>query len=55
MAESQGSFFNKEIGKKFKYNKYINRTKINIISSFFVKDTLNPEIWDNYDDVENLK
>lgn len=23
MAESQGSFFNKEIGKKFKYNKII--------------------------------
>jgi len=27
----------------------------NIISSFFVKDTLNPEIWDNYDNVEESK
>lgn len=26
-----------------------------IISSFFVKDTLNPEIWVNYEDVENSK
>ena len=26
-----------------------------IISSFYTKDTLNPEIWDNYDDVENSK
>ena len=26
-----------------------------IISSFYVKDSLNPEIWDNYDDVENSK
>ena len=25
----------------------------NIISSFFVKDTLNPEIWENYADVES--
>ena len=27
----------------------------NIISSFLVKDTLNPEIWDNYDNVEEPK
>ena len=26
-----------------------------IISSFYVKDTLNPEIWENHDDVENSK
>lgn len=26
-----------------------------IISSFYVKDTLNSEIWDNYNDVENSK
>lgn len=26
-----------------------------IISSFYTKDTLNPEIWDNYDNVENSK
>ena len=26
-----------------------------IISSFLVKDTLNPEIWDNYDNVEESK
>ena len=26
-----------------------------IIGSFFVKDTLNPEIWDNYDNVEESK
>ena len=26
-----------------------------IISSFYTKDTLNPEIWDNYNDVENSK
>ena len=27
----------------------------NIISSFLVKDTLNPEIWDNHDNVEESK
>lgn len=26
-----------------------------IISSFYTKDTLNPEIWENYDDVDNSK
>lgn len=26
-----------------------------IISSFYVKDTLNPEIWENYNNVENSK
>jgi len=26
-----------------------------IISSFYVKDTLNPEIWENHDNVENSK
>jgi len=31
------------------------KKKNNIISSFYVKDTLNPEIWENYDDVENSK
>lgn len=26
-----------------------------IISSFYTKDTLNPQIWENYDDVDNSK
>ena len=27
----------------------------NIISSFYTRDTLNPDIWDNYDEVEESK